>query len=1170
MDNKIYSGRIKTTNGVFGFIESELGETFFHKKGFKSEFYPQKNDEIEFQIEPSKKKQGELQACEIVLIKKGEDDEMSKDIDNRLIGVVKWYNASKGYGIIGTPEGIDYFLRKADLQSKSISAGNVVVFLGKNKSGKNIAIKCRHTFGYKDWKLAFSYAAKDDIVTVEFVIEKEKDWGYGTYRYTEKQGISIISNTLNRLLKQRESLSEFELHMLSLNLLQTKFANEGYVLIKEIVLKNNLKNEDKKIFLKSAFEKATAKYQYKILFEDNLIDIQKETTESQIELLQRIERLDIDKIKSIAQSDKIEETVKDAFLKSEFEKASTENQYKMVFEDNLIDIQKETTESQIELLQKIERIDIDKIKSIAQSDKIEETVKNAFLKSEFEKANTENQYKMLFEGLVVLSAEDQSKFLEKYLLDFGRITYSNYDRIKSIAQSDKIEETIKAAFLTSAFERATLEYQYKMLFDGLIILSDEQQIKLLRIYILELDKVSYSNYDRIKSFALLDKIEETVKDAVLKFAFENINGEYQYKMLLENNIINIQKETPESQIELLRKFKRLDIDKINSIYKSDKIEETVKIEFLKTAFEKASPECQYKMLFEHKLIDIQKETTERQIEFLRKFERLDIDSIKSIAQSDKIDEAAKDTFLKSIFEKVSAVVQIKIINDDSLINGVSKKLEFLLLATKSSESNFSKPDFSYLYLLENNIEYLHKNIKKQGSNIREFYDIVIKQKKGKMNLYGNNMYSYHDYKLSTTYINCKQVWCSILVEIYRALANQELFINDKTKEVLVKITRLGEIRKLYEIFKIDFDKTVYDNCLKYAIEQLDFNFIEYVENYQWLACVKKYNLELYTILFEKNYAKISKFDRLQLWLNNLNLHYNYLELVQSAWQLTNDQKKLFNKRVKEHAKEERLQKFFDQIPIAELIDETETTKTYKCKWRNLYYKNGSIQVFFDKTTSSEDYLWESAREEWNLLTQEYFNNRRIDDIITMVDNFNHISKITGLEDIEVKIIIAEVRKNGTTERKTSISSSQILRIIHNISARNQCINFLACQNSDYNVLDIQELVTDDYGSLRRDVSFIFPIPNGKGKVYLIWESAEFEKSKATHIFKCASEELEDMEFKIKDFIESNLRTRSRLNSVEFDDLKVKKELQYFCRVNHDSVEYQVWEHRMKEVLPFLK
>jgi hypothetical protein len=61
-----------------------------------------------------------------------------------------------------------------------------------------------------------------------------------------------------------------------------------------------------------------------------------------------------------------------------------------------------------------------------------------------------------------------------------------------------------------------------------------------------------------------------------------------------------------------------------------------------------------------------------------------------------------------------------------------------------------------------------------------------------------------------------------------------------------------------------------------------------------------------------------------------------------------------------------------------------------------------------------------------------------------------------------------------------------------------------------------------------------------------------------------------MENKIKDFVENNIRTRSRLNSAESDYIEIKKELQYFCRINHDSVEYQVWEIRMKEVMPFLK
>ena len=1054
IENKTYRGKIKTFNGVFGFIESELGETSFHKNGLKSDFYPQKNDEIEFQIEPSIKKQGEMQACEIVLIKKKVNNEISEEVDNRLIGIVKWYDTIKGYGLIGTPEKVDYFLRKDDLHSRFISAGNVVVFYGKNKKGKNIAVKCKHTFGYKDWKLAFSYADKDDIVTVEFVKEEKRGWGYGTYRYTETQEISLIKSALKRVLKEKESLSFNELCFFALDLLQTKFADEGYKLVKEIVALNKISEEEKNIFLKSAYDKTTAKYQYK-LFIDNL---------------------------------------------------------------------------------------------------------------------------------VFISEQEQSNLLQRYLTIIGNICISNYDQFKDIAHNDKISKSAKVIFIESAFENTNTEYQYKMLNDGLLILSEEKQIEFLKNYLFELGSISFSNYERIKNIVQSDRFEKKAKNIFLKSAIESSNAEFHYKILIEDNLLDIQNKTSEFQIELLQKYlTKIDIinidsnwnvydknwkyNKIKFIAQSNLIEKNAKNIFLKLAFEKSTAECQYKMLFEDNLINIQNETSESQIELLSKFERLDLDKIKIISNLDKLKETVKEAFLKSAFEKSTIEIQYDMLGKYNFVNDIYFKINFLINSTQCGRMRFSKGKYggeTYFEVLENDIEYLHKNKNKQNYDIEEFYDVE------------HGFWSYdggqpNSYKLSSKYEQWKEFWISILEDINNDIKSKKIFSVDSSIEDFFNIiTQINDVRELFDIFGIEFNENEFKIGIIKSIEQLNLDLIENIKNYKILACIKKYNPEFYNSLFEKSYPNISKIDRLYLWLNNLNPYYNYFELVQSAWQLSNNERKLLNKRIKEYAKDERLQKFYDQIPIAEIIEKTESTKTYKCKWRNLYYKNGSIQVFFDKTTSSEDYMWDSSREEWNLLTQEYFNNRRIDDIIVTVNHNNHITKITGLEDIEVKIVIAEIRKNGTADRKTNISSSQISKIIHNISARNQCINFLASQNSDFNVLDIQELVTDDYGSLRRDVSFIFPIPNNKSNVYLIWESAEFEKSKATHIFKCSIEEVDDMEFKIKDFIESNLRTRSRLNSVENDDLKVKRELQYFCRVNHDSVEYQVWENRMREVLPFLK
>lgn len=1363
IDSKTYTGKIKNFKGQFGFIEYELGDLFFHKSGLKGEYYPEQNDEIEFQLQPSPKKTGKSQAYEIVLIKKEKADELDGKAIDHLIGVVKWFDEKKGFGVIGTPEKIDYFLRKEDVQSRFIFAGNVVVFYSKNYNGKNIAKKCRHAFGYNDWKMAFAYAGKDDTITVEFVEERIKPQGYGTYKHIEKENISIIRNTLHRLLKQRDSLSNMELRLLSLDLLQTDHANEGYKLTKQIISSSNHDDEDRKAFLKSAFEFASAEYGYYMVFVDDLIDIQKESTEVQIKHMQKFESLDINKIKVISQSTKIDDQVRTIFLNSTFERASNEFKYKMLFEgliilnedqqlkflleylselssnsysvnekikyilnsDKIADAVRSaflnslfekasveykyemlivgliipTEEQQIKFLQEFIselgqiRYLIERITFITQSGKFSDTVKFAFLNSLFEKASYQYKYDMIFEELIIPSEEQQIKLLQEFLAEPGYIGYSRYNWIKFIAQSDKFIDEIKIAFLNSTFQRASVKLKYEMICEGLIIPTEEQQIKFMQEYISKLDKIDTSNFNQIKYIALSDKIDEALKKDFLRSAFEIADVDYQYLMVFDDNIINIQNESTEYQREVLKKFENCDIDSIKAISQSERIEETVKKSFLKSVFEKADDDwqyrmifedkiinihkeskeyqlevlrrfeifnidrikaisqsesiedivkkdflesvfektnadcqyriifednvieiqnetteaqlkllrklkelpidkiiaiaqsdkiqaaskndflhsvfeksnvdCQYRMIFDDNLIDIQNETTEDQYKLLRKFNSLDIDKIKVIAQSEKIHDALKNDFLQSVFEKSSADRQYKMLFDYNMVNNISNKLNFLIKSTLVGKLRFEKGKYqgkTYFEVLEKDIEYLHKN--NNHSGIQAFYMV----EKGYWSRYGGKR---NEYDLSDKYKEWKESWLAIMEDINRVIENQEVFAVENSEEFIWKVTQINDVRELANIYQIEFNENGYKIAIKNAITRFGLDLMSYITNYQLLSVIKQYDSVFYSLWFEQIYPHISKIDRLRLWLHNLNPYYNYLEFVQSAWQLSNDERKLLNKRIKEHAKAERLQKFIDQIPVAELIMETLDDKTYKCKWRNLYYRDGSIQVFFDKYNSSESYLWESAREEWNLLTQEYFNNRRIDDIIATVNNYNQIIKIKGLENIEVKIVMAEVRKNGSTERKINISSSQIAKIIHNISARNQCINFLARQNENYNVLDVQELVTDDLGSLRRDVSFMFPIPNGEGNIYLIWESAEFEKSKATHIFKCSEDELDDMEIKIKDFIEGNLRTRSRLNSVESNDLEVKRKLQYFCRVNHDTVDYQVWEKRMREVMPFL-
>jgi hypothetical protein len=588
-------------------------------------------------------------------------------------------------------------------------------------------------------------------------------------------------------------------------------------------------------------------------------------------------------------------------------------------------------------------------------------------------------------------------------------------------------------------------------------------------------------------------------------------------------------------------------EKIKTIAQSGNVSSNAKDNFLARIYRIADEKCQYKILYEDRLVDIQAKIPEEQFEILKIYlhqlgNSIGYDKIKSIIQTFTIDETVKTDFIKLVFKKVNRDTKYKILFEDCLID--------INVKTAEEQTELLKqfiPSWDFNYTTINLIVNSNKITNQVKTNFLNYaFSEAKREDKYKMLF----EYGLLDISRETTEIQLEQL---------RKIINRDGYYSGwyGIEWNINKFSTIIESDKISETAKALFFKTTYKEACS------DFQ-------HKMLFLLDDRMSELTGIEYKEKLKNISKIDLLHLWLKGINPHYNYLEFVQVAWQLSNDERKLFNKRVKEYAKNKQLQHFIDQIPKAELLDENNDFKIYKCKWRNLHYKNGYIQLFLDKYTATEDYLWESARKEWNLLTREYFNNRRMEDIMVKVDKHNCIIEIKGLDDIEAKIVMAEIRKNGTSERRTEISSSQITKIIHNVAARNQCIDFLSKQNSQYNAIDIQEFVTEQYGTIRRDISFLFPIPDGQGNVYLIWESAEFEKSKATHIFKCREDVISEMEERIKNFIESNYRTRSRLNSVETEDREAKQELQYYGRVNHDSAEYKVWEDRMKSEMFFLK
>lgn len=95
-----------------------------------------------------------------------------------------------------------------------------------------------------------------------------------------------------------------------------------------------------------------------------------------------------------------------------------------------------------------------------------------------------------------------------------------------------------------------------------------------------------------------------------------------------------------------------------------------------------------------------------------------------------------------------------------------------------------------------------------------------------------------------------------------------------------------------------------------------------------------------------------------------------------------------------------------------------------------------------------------------------------------------------------------------------------------------------------------------------EISFLFTVTRDEYS-YVFWESSEYDKSKATHIFKIEKKQYDEVFEKIIEFFQANIKVRSKLNDENFEE---KKELRYLCRIDHDYFEYQNWERRINQIL----
>ncbi len=120
------------------------------------------------------------------------------------IGIVKWFDPEKGFGVLGTPDNEEFFLHINSFLSKpeKILKRNAVVFTKREDlvRNKNKAEKCRFVGDFDDWKTALDYLGKQDDIGLEIEIVGTGKRG-NRYLRRENQFFSLVELATEQYFK---------------------------------------------------------------------------------------------------------------------------------------------------------------------------------------------------------------------------------------------------------------------------------------------------------------------------------------------------------------------------------------------------------------------------------------------------------------------------------------------------------------------------------------------------------------------------------------------------------------------------------------------------------------------------------------------------------------------------------------------------------------------------------------------------------------------------------------------------------------------------------------------------------------------------------------------------------------------------------------------------------
>lgn len=314
------------------------------------------------------------------------------------------------------------------------------------------------------------------------------------------------------------------------------------------------------------------------------------------------------------------------------------------------------------------------------------------------------------------------------------------------------------------------------------------------------------------------------------------------------------------------------------------------------------------------------------------------------------------------------------------------------------------------------------------------------------------------------------------------------------------------------------------------------------------------------------YFKASEEYCLKFWLYGHVDIFDFERYAMVYFTLTREERRTFNKRVREIIKVDLDKQLLAVRAPWKLVRKEGNETVYEATWKCVWFHDGAIRFCMDEGIFSAPYKLSYSRKDFNSL-YSFLSGKRGGDLTVYCLN-NTIVDVQGLDELK-ELIQRVIITRGLTESDNFLFKSEgENRVPVNLLLKNECINVLSkLVGEGIKVHRVYEKIWKFEHGIQLpfdfDISYIFPVLTSDGRYILFWESARLEKSKATYVFSCPQDQLDEHLERIISFIDKQVNVRSAI----LTSTEVQSDLGFIGRIEHENFDIFPWKKRLVSYLP---